>query len=203
MWTGIEAPSYAPDVPLSGVAALAPAANLVALANELETSKLGTLFASFMLAGYSDAYANVAFYDYIRASTRKIVRGFVGRCLSEPATLLSLPAVLTGENGFSRPLNDGPLGPRLAQNVPERHAHPDSNCTGRGRFARPAGHAERVCQQALPGRRETRIPQLPRRRPCRTRGAQLAAHPMPPELDPEPLIDAVSTNNCSSLSSSG
>jgi pimeloyl-ACP methyl ester carboxylesterase len=93
LWTEVEAPSYAPDVPLSGVAALAPASNLTALANGLETSKAGMLFASLMVAGYSNAYTDVAFNDYIRASAQKVVRSVVGRCLSEPATLLSLPAV--------------------------------------------------------------------------------------------------------------
>lgn len=120
LWTEVEAPSYAPDVPLSGVAALAPASNLTALANGLETSKAGMLFASLMVAGYSNAYTDVAFNDYIRASAQKVVRSVVGRCLSEPATLVSLPAVLTGARIFSHHLNSGPLGTRLAQNVPSQ-----------------------------------------------------------------------------------
>jgi len=123
LWTGIEAPSYAPDVPLSGVAALAPAANLPALAKALETGKVGMLLSSFMVAGYSNAYVDVAFNHYIRASARTVVRAVVGRCLSEPATLLSLPAVLIGEQIFSRDLNAGPLGTRLAENVPDRVTH--------------------------------------------------------------------------------
>jgi Secretory lipase len=102
LWTGIEAPSYAPDVPLSGIAALAPAADLASLAKGLQTSKAGMLFASFMVAGYCNAYPDVSVNDYIRASARTVVRRVVGRCLSEPATPLSLPAVLTGEQIFSR-----------------------------------------------------------------------------------------------------
>ncbi len=78
------------------------------------------LFASFMVAGYSNAYTDVALNQYIRASARKIVDSVVGRCLTEPATLLSLPAVLTGEHIFTQQLNDGPLGTRLAQNVPDQ-----------------------------------------------------------------------------------
>jgi alpha-beta hydrolase superfamily lysophospholipase len=120
LWTGIEAPSYAPDVPLGGVAALAPAADLVSLANGLENSKAGMLFATFLVAGYSNAYPDVAFNDYVRASARTVVRSVIGRCLSEPATLLSLPAVLTGEQIFSHHLTIGSLGPPLAQNVPDR-----------------------------------------------------------------------------------
>jgi alpha-beta hydrolase superfamily lysophospholipase len=118
LWTGVAAPSYAPDVPLRGVAALAPASDLVSLATGLETSKVGMLFATFMVAGYSNAYPDVSFNGYIRASARSVVRSVIGRCLSEPATLLSLPAVLTGEHIFSRPVTSGALGGRLALNVP-------------------------------------------------------------------------------------
>ncbi len=79
------------------------------------------LFASLMVAGYSNAYPDVAFHDHVRASARTVVRGVVGRCLSEAATLLSLPAVFTGEQIFSQRLTAGPLGARLAQNAPAEH----------------------------------------------------------------------------------
>lgn len=120
LWTGIEQPSYAPDVPLSGVAALAPASDTVSLAKGLEDSKVGMLFASLMVAGYSKAYPDVSFNAYVRASARTAVRALVGRCLSEPATLLSLPTVLSGEDIFGQHLTSGALGARLAQNVPSQ-----------------------------------------------------------------------------------
>lgn len=118
LWTGIEAPRYATDVPLAGVAGLAPASDLAGLAVGLETNKAGMLFASFMVQGYSNAYADVNFNDYVRPSAQEVVRSVVSRCLSEPATLLSLPAVLSGEDLFSQHLTSGPLGVRLQQNVP-------------------------------------------------------------------------------------
>jgi uncharacterized membrane protein HdeD (DUF308 family)/pimeloyl-ACP methyl ester carboxylesterase len=120
LWTAIEAPLYAPDVRRSGIAALAPAADLNSLAKDFEHSRVGALFTSFMIAGYSSAYPDVSFNDYIRASARAIVRRIVGRCLSEPATLLSLPAVLTGAQLFSEQPTSGSLGARLIQNIPER-----------------------------------------------------------------------------------
>jgi len=120
LWTGIEQPTYAPDVPLRGVAALAPASDTVSLVNGLEGSKVGMLFASLMVAGYSNAYSDVSSNAYVRASARTVVRAVVGRCLNEPATLLSLPAVLTGEQIFSQRLTAGPLGAHLAQNVPSQ-----------------------------------------------------------------------------------
>ncbi len=123
LWTGIIAPRYAPDVPISGVAALAPASDVASLAAGLETNEAGTLFAAFIVAGYSNAYPDVAFNSYVRPSAQAVVRAVVGRCLSEPATLLSLPAVLTGDQVFSQDLTAGPLGRRLAQNVPSQVTH--------------------------------------------------------------------------------
>jgi pimeloyl-ACP methyl ester carboxylesterase len=120
LWTGIVAPNYAPDVPLAGVAALAPASDTASLAKRLETNKAGTLFAAFIIAGYSNAYPDVAFNSYVRPSAQAVVGAVVGRCLNEPATLLSLPAVLTGDQVFSQDMTAGPLGQRLAQNVPSQ-----------------------------------------------------------------------------------
>lgn len=96
LWTGIEAPRYASDVPLSGVAALAPASDLTSLANGLETSKAGMLFASLMVAGYSDAYPDVAFNDYIRASARTVVRAVVGRASASPRPCSPCPPCSRG-----------------------------------------------------------------------------------------------------------
>lgn len=118
LWTGIEAQRYAPDVPLAGVAALAPASDVLSLARNLQTSPVGKLFATFVVQGYSDAYADVRFGDYVRPAARTIVRRIAGRCLTDPATLLSLPPVLSRETIFARDLTSGPLGRRLAQNVP-------------------------------------------------------------------------------------
>lgn len=124
LWTAIEQPSYAPDVPLSGVAALAPASDLVSFATSLQTSKVAMLFAALMIAGYSNAYTDVAFNDYVRTSARTVAHSVVGRCLSEPATLLSVPAVLTREQLFSQDLTSGPLREHLAQNVPAKSPTP-------------------------------------------------------------------------------
>jgi uncharacterized membrane protein HdeD (DUF308 family)/alpha-beta hydrolase superfamily lysophospholipase len=118
LWVGQEAASYAPDVLISGVAALAPASDIVALAREMQTSPAGMLFASFIVKGYSSYYDDVEFNDYIRDSAQKVVGEVTSRCLSEPATLMSLPAVLSGESIFSQDLTTGPLGERARENVP-------------------------------------------------------------------------------------
>jgi alpha-beta hydrolase superfamily lysophospholipase len=120
LWVGEQARSYAPDVPLRGVAALAPASDVPALARELQTAAIGRLFATFVVQGYAHAYPDVRVGDYVRPSARTIVRRIVARCLSERTTLASIPPVLTRQTIFARDLRTGSLGRRAAQNVPAR-----------------------------------------------------------------------------------
>jgi acetyl esterase/lipase len=65
LWTGVEAASYAPDVPLAGIAALAPASDVLALAGGVQESRVGQLFTTFVAQGYSAAYPDVSFDDYV------------------------------------------------------------------------------------------------------------------------------------------
>lgn len=121
LWTGALATGYAPDVPLTGVAALAPASNLPGLVKNLPNVTGGSIFASFVLAGYSATYADVTFGEYVRPGAETIVQAMSERCLSEPGTFVSVLQVL----GMSRdpditardPLT-GALGARLDENTP-------------------------------------------------------------------------------------
>jgi uncharacterized membrane protein HdeD (DUF308 family)/alpha-beta hydrolase superfamily lysophospholipase len=119
LWVGIEAQTYAPDVPLLGIAAMAPASDLPSLATVIEREPIGMLFGSFILDAYSKVFPDVRFDDYVRASARAVLEASVERCLSEPATVLSLGAIASGENVFGRSPTDGPLAARLAENVPD------------------------------------------------------------------------------------
>jgi hypothetical protein len=106
VWTALEARRYAPDVRLSGAAACAPARDLVSLAHGPETSPAG------WPASWSPAKATPAggvLQPYVRQSAQAVVRRVVDRCLSEPATLLPLPALLTGEPILGRGLTTGAL----------------------------------------------------------------------------------------------
>jgi uncharacterized membrane protein HdeD (DUF308 family)/alpha-beta hydrolase superfamily lysophospholipase len=119
LWTGVLAPSYAPDTNVIGVAALAPASDLVGLAENLGTVPGGTIFASYVLQGYATAYDDVSIGDYVRPAARSTFDATVGRCLAEPEALLSvIGAVTIGEDVFATDLASGPLLARLEQNVP-------------------------------------------------------------------------------------
>jgi uncharacterized membrane protein HdeD (DUF308 family)/alpha-beta hydrolase superfamily lysophospholipase len=119
LWTGVLAPSYAPDTNVIGVAALAPASDLVGLVGNLGEVTAGSIFAAYVLEGYASAYDDVSVDDYVRPSARSSFDATVGRCLAEPSALLSVVGSLTlGDEIFSTDLATDPLLARLEENVP-------------------------------------------------------------------------------------
>jgi alpha-beta hydrolase superfamily lysophospholipase len=119
LWTGVLAPSYAPDTNVIGVAALAPASDLVGLVDNLGEVTAGSIFAAYVLEGYASAYDDVSVDDYVRPAARSSFDETVGRCLAEPSALLSvIGSVALGDEIFSTDLASGPLVARLEENVP-------------------------------------------------------------------------------------
>lgn len=121
LWAGQLASSYAPDANVIGVAALAPASDAAGLARNLDNVTGGSIFASFMLSGYANAYPDVSIDDYVNPTARASFDAVVGRCLAEPSVLLSaIGSVTLGDEVFSNDLASGALLTRLEQNVPTR-----------------------------------------------------------------------------------
>lgn len=120
LWVGIEAARYAPDVSLSGVAALAPASDLAAMAPRLGNDPLSTIFKSFIITAYSNIYPDVSLDGYVRASARLIVRQTAQRCIVNPEILAVIGLKLSEESVFARDFGSGPLAARLAENVPDQ-----------------------------------------------------------------------------------
>ncbi|WP_143965656.1 lipase family protein [Gordonia zhaorongruii] len=119
LWSGILAPAYAPDVTVNGVAALAPAADLVGLANDLTTMTGGPLLASYVIDSYSRAYPDVKYDDYLKVQSRLPMRAMATRCLHEPAATVSvIESLLLGDDPYAQPPAQGPLGRRLTENTP-------------------------------------------------------------------------------------
>jgi len=121
LWSTAIAEDYAPDVPLSGTVALAPASDLNGLVEHLPEVTGGSVFASFVISAYSDIYPDVAFDEYIRAGADVTVRQMAGRCLAAPDMLVSVLAVLAlsdDPNILAQSPNTGPLGSRLTKNIP-------------------------------------------------------------------------------------
>ena len=121
LWTGALAPSYAPDVELSGVAAMAPATETAEFLDMAEHNPTVEAFDAYTLAAFAAAYTDVHMRDYVRAGTLDTIGTVASRCLGgsrpAPAFVESLP---DGPWPFTAPFTSGALGRRLAQNVPTR-----------------------------------------------------------------------------------
>lgn len=124
LWTSQIAPDYTPRLTVVGTAAIAPAADPVALAGELTQNDAGALLSvlvSWVLVPYADTYPEIDLDDYVAPGARTIVREMTARCLSEPGVMVSaLTALGVSEDRplYSGDLTDGALGRRLAENVP-------------------------------------------------------------------------------------
>jgi pimeloyl-ACP methyl ester carboxylesterase len=119
LWTGILAPSYAPDANVIGVAALSPASDLPGLVSNLDVVPGGAIFASYVIQGYSDTYSDVRFNDYVRPQAQILAREVASRCLVEPSIFASIleTVAIDGSIWASDPAS-GPFGERLRENVP-------------------------------------------------------------------------------------
>ena len=122
LWTGIVAPSYAPQLNIVGVAALAPASDLTGLLPNLGNLTGGEIFASYVIGAYSENYGDVGFDTYVRPQTRIIVRSVASRCLAEPAVLVSVLTSLPLKSSIlGTKASTGALGQRLHENTPAGH----------------------------------------------------------------------------------
>ncbi|MBM6401216.1 lipase family protein [Phycicoccus sonneratiae] len=119
LWTGVLAPTYAPELDIEGVAALAPASNLPALVDHLPDVTGGELFASYVVDAYTRRYDDVTYREYVRPGAQPIVREMAQRCLAEPSTLVSVATALS----LDKPIwagdpNRGAFATRLRENIP-------------------------------------------------------------------------------------
>lgn len=118
LWTGVLAPAYAPDVDILGVAALAPASDLIGLMDEVGNVPIGSMFAVYALRGYANGYDDVRVADYVRPVGRTTFDRAADRCLDASAIVSAVSAVTIGMDIFVDDLTAGPLAARLDQNVP-------------------------------------------------------------------------------------
>jgi uncharacterized membrane protein HdeD (DUF308 family)/alpha-beta hydrolase superfamily lysophospholipase len=119
LWTGMLAPSYSPELEISGVAALAPASNLAALVDVVGSIRVGSLFGAYVVQAYTDNYPDVSHQEYVRPGAQVIVREMAARCLAERDVLVSVAtALLLDQPVWGREPTEGAFAKRLAENVP-------------------------------------------------------------------------------------
>ena len=124
LWMSQIVENYSPELDMLGTAVLAPAADPLALADELTEGDAGVLLSiliSWVLVPYADTYGDVDLSRYIAPGAEAIVREMTQRCPSEPGVMVSVAAALgVAEDRplYVGDLTAGPLGRRLADNVP-------------------------------------------------------------------------------------
>jgi pimeloyl-ACP methyl ester carboxylesterase len=121
LWTGLLAPTYAPDVVLAGVAAAAPASDLKPLIDAAQYTPVGRILSAYVMHAYAGTYADVRWDAYVSgALAGAMVRDMAGRCLAGPqALVLAAQSLALRGSVFSAPPTGGALGSRLAQNTPD------------------------------------------------------------------------------------
>ena len=121
LWSAIEAPRYASDIPLAGIAALAPASDVPALFETQQSTLVGRIISSFVLRAYGETYADVVFGDYVRPWLLPLAHDMARRCLSGRGGLLSVAeAIAAGGTIFAVPPATGALGSHMRGNVPDQ-----------------------------------------------------------------------------------
>ncbi|HRA46476.1 MAG TPA: alpha/beta fold hydrolase [Thermomicrobiales bacterium] len=117
LWIGIEQPTYAPDVPLAGIAAIAPASDLIGIATTAIHAPSTGIFMLFALRAYSQVYPDVPWDDAINPADRDAVNKVVDHCLWQPQLVEGLPE-MNGLTALRFDVMAGPVLLRLTENTP-------------------------------------------------------------------------------------
>ncbi|MBM7366243.1 lipase family protein [Gordonia hydrophobica] len=119
LWADVVGAQYAPDVPLAGVAAAAPTADLRALAETLDSSSGDPTMGAYLLDAYTSVYSDVHADDYVRLQARLPMQRLAHRCRADTGHGYGLiRALAVGTDPFQTALNSGALGRRLSENTP-------------------------------------------------------------------------------------
>jgi uncharacterized membrane protein HdeD (DUF308 family) len=121
LWTGILAGSYAPELDIVGVAALAPAADLPKVIGHLKSERDGVTIGACLVAGYAANYPDVKVADYVRPVLEVPIRAIAVRCTDDFGILVStaISAMINRQVWIRDPVG-GAFGARLTENVPSQ-----------------------------------------------------------------------------------
>ena len=119
LWTGVEAPSYAPELEVLGVAAFAPAADLYPLAQGVRASVGGKLVSAYIAASWSSFY-DLDLRSLVTPGYEGIVRRIEGHCFNGANVLgaFAIASQLT-EEVFRPEVWDGEVVELLRSNTPD------------------------------------------------------------------------------------
>jgi alpha-beta hydrolase superfamily lysophospholipase len=120
LWTGMQAATYAPDLQILGIAALAPASDLMGLMQEGRKLPFGKIISAFVIDAYARTYPDLKATDLATGWSRFLAADMASRCVGGWETLFSaVVAKLAPEEGLVRSdALQGTLAERLRQNTP-------------------------------------------------------------------------------------
>jgi alpha-beta hydrolase superfamily lysophospholipase len=120
LWTGQQAASYAPEVSLAGVAAVAPASDLPRLLLAGQGNPFGKIVSAYVVAAYAEAYPGLDPWADVRPGARLLARDMATRCVGPLPALVSVAAgaLLPGAGIFADSIATSGFGAALAENVP-------------------------------------------------------------------------------------
>lgn len=120
LWTGIVAPDYAPEIELLGVAALAPASDLHALAEGVKATTYGKVISSYIAQSWADYYPQLELTTMVTPGYGPIVRLIGDRCANTVGDALAGIATATqlSQEIFRPDQIDGEAGQLLRVNSP-------------------------------------------------------------------------------------
>jgi uncharacterized membrane protein HdeD (DUF308 family)/pimeloyl-ACP methyl ester carboxylesterase len=119
LWTGLLAPTYAPDVALRGVAAFAPATDLTSLAVDLAPTAIGKLVAAYLVASWDEVFPELGLRAQVPRGYAGVVDRIADHCFLGRDVLAAFAAAtqLTSEV-LPRSALEGGLGELLAAETP-------------------------------------------------------------------------------------
>jgi alpha-beta hydrolase superfamily lysophospholipase len=123
LWSAISAPVYAPDVPVLGVAAFAPATDLPALMAAAQSGGFGKIVASYVVHAYAAIYPDIDVASTIPFRSLWLAADIAGRCVGGYETLFTLAQTwMMPASGLVRSnAIEGALGVRMRENTPDSH----------------------------------------------------------------------------------
>ncbi|PKP81085.1 MAG: hypothetical protein CVT79_12465 [Alphaproteobacteria bacterium HGW-Alphaproteobacteria-18] len=122
LWSGIKARSYAPELQIKGIAAIAPITDLPAILAGIEATPTGRIYSSYVARAYADTYPDLYFTGIVRPEARWQAEEISKRCFSGARP--SVAALLSDRFIDSSIFRGGETGiafrKRLAENIPNR-----------------------------------------------------------------------------------
>lgn len=120
LWTGMVAEDYAPDVPLLGVAALAPASDLPALAEGVRAEAIGKLVSAYIAASWAEHFDEVELREVVTPGYLPLVRRIEDLCFTGRDVVAALATASQMTDEVMRPdVLDGEVGALLRANSPD------------------------------------------------------------------------------------